>query len=505
MAIVSLRFAEAVRRHGGMWRNNEGRRPSSGVRFPEFGLERWRALAEKALGGAAFEDALVSRTDDGIRIEPLAPRAPDASPRAVRADPLSPWIVTQRIDDPDPNRANRQALEDIDQGATGLALVFEGAPNAFGYGLPAKPEALAIALHNVPLNRVHIRLDVHPASRASVDWLVALLGKRRADPAKLSVSFGIDPAAIFAGTGRLRMSIEALQASMPQSLAHFFALGLPGILLEGDGRVFHNAGATEAQELGIALASAVSHLRMFEEARQALVYAAPHIGFSAQRRSGPVPVDGQAQGAAPAVGARAGGLLDPAGPGLDPCRDVLPHDDGERIRKPTSCAPRSPLSRRRPAAPIRSRSCRTRIAHGLPDAFARRIARNTQLILAKESHIDFVADPAAGSGSVEALTDALCEAAWDEFRRSKRKAASCDSLVAGQIQSRIVEARDKRAEALSRRQARRSSARRSIRPESERPVDDARRRAAARSPTTAPCSASGSSRCASTRRSAAPQ
>ena len=181
------------------------------VRFPEFGLERWRATAEKALGGTAFEDALVSRTDDGIRIEPLTPRAPDASPRAMRADPLSPWIVTQRIDDPDPYRANKQALEDINQGATGLALIFEGAPNAFGYGLPAKPESLAVALHNVPFNRVHIRLDVHPASRASVDWLVALLGKRRADPAKLSVSFGIDPAAVFAGNGRLRMSIEALQ------------------------------------------------------------------------------------------------------------------------------------------------------------------------------------------------------------------------------------------------------------------------------------------------------
>ena len=149
------------------------------VRFPELGLEQWRALAEKALGDSSFEDALVSRTDDGIRIEPLAPRATGALPRAMRADPLSPWIVTQRIDDTDPNRANRQALDDIDQGATGLALVFEGAPNAFGYGLPAKPEALAIALHNIPFNRVHIRLDVHPASRASVDWLVALMGKRR--------------------------------------------------------------------------------------------------------------------------------------------------------------------------------------------------------------------------------------------------------------------------------------------------------------------------------------
>ena len=271
--------------------------------FPSSSCEHWRALAEKALGGSVVRGRAGFAHRRRHPHRAAGARAPQAPlPRAMRADPLRRGSSTQRIDDPDPTRANRQALEDIDQGATGLALVFEGAPNAFGYGLPAKPEALAIALHNIPLNRVHLRLDVHPASRASVDWLVALLGKRRVDPAKLSVSFGIDPAAIFAGTGRLRMSIEALKASMPQSLAHFFALGLPGILLEGDGRVFHNAGATEAQELGIAIASAVSHLRMFEEARQALVYAAPHIGFSAQRRPGPVRVDGQAQGAADCCG-----------------------------------------------------------------------------------------------------------------------------------------------------------------------------------------------------------
>jgi methylmalonyl-CoA mutase len=81
------------------------------------------------------------------------------------------------------------------------------------------------------------------------------------------------------------------------------------------------------------------------------------------------------------------------------------------------------------------------IAHGLPDGFARRIARNTQLILARESRIDVVADPASGSGSVETLTDALCEAAWDEFRRIEAEGGVLDSLVAGRIQSRIVEAR----------------------------------------------------------------
>ena len=99
----------------------------------------------------------------------------------------------------------------------------------------------------------------------------------------------------------------------------------------------------------------------------------------------------------------------------------------------------------------------------MPDAFARRIARNTQLILAKESHIDFVADPAAGSGSVEALTAALCEAAWDEFRLIEAEGGILDSLVAGKIQSRIVEARTKRAERVPRAASARSSARRSIR------------------------------------------
>lgn len=413
--------------------------------FPEGGIERWRELAEKALSGASFEDAMVSRTDDGIRIEPLGLRVGDARAVAVRADPSKPWAVTQRIDDPDPARANRQALEDVEQGATGLAIVFEGAPNAFGYGLPAKPEALAIALHNVPLNKVHVRIDAHPASRASVDWLVALAGKRRVDPAKLSFSFGIDPAAIFAGSGRLRMSIEALKASMPQSLAHFFALGLPGILLEGDGRVFHNAGATEAQELGIAVASAVSHLRMFEEARQPLVYAAPHIGFSLAIDQDQFVSIAKLR-ALRALWARVAEVCSVAPAPLSvhaetSYRMMTVRDAETNILRSTLAAFAAAVG----GADSLSILPHT-IAHGLPDAFARRIARNTQIILAQESHVDFVSDPAAGSGSVEALTEALCEAAWDEFRRIEAEGGVLESLQSGSIQARIADARKARAE-----------------------------------------------------------
>lgn len=413
--------------------------------FPELGMERWRALAEKALGDVSFEDALTSRTDDGIRIDPLALRLKDARPTAMRTNPLAPWFVTQRIDDPDPGRANRQALEDIEQGASGLALVFEGAPTALGYGLPAKPEALAVAMHNVPLNRTYLRIDAHPASRASVDWLVALLAKRRVDPSRLSVSFGIDPAAIFGGTGHLKMSIEALKASMPQSLAHFFALGLPGILLEGDGRVFHNAGATEAQELGIVLASAVSHLRMFEEARQPLIYAAPHIGFSlAVDQDQFVSIAklralrllwarvNEACAIAPATASIHAETSYRMMTGKDPETNILRNTIAAFAAAAGGADSISVLPHT--------------IAHGLPDPFARRIARSTQLILAQESHVDFVSDPASGSGSVEALTDALCEAAWDEFRLIESEGGILESLFAGKMQSRIAEARRKRAE-----------------------------------------------------------
>ena len=247
--------------------------------FPEADRDHWLALARKAIGTADFDATLVSSTDSGARIEPLYDRVPDAA-RVTRAGIDAPWTVVQRVDDPDPARANAQALDDIANGATGLAIVFEGAPNAFGYGLPATEEALERALDGISFASTHIRIDVHPNGRGSLDWLMQLIGKQRTPPAKLSFALGIDPAALFGGTGRLRMSIEALQASMPQSLAHFFALGVPGVLIEADGRVYHNAGATEAQELGAMLATAVAHLRMFEEARQPLVYAAPHIGFA---------------------------------------------------------------------------------------------------------------------------------------------------------------------------------------------------------------------------------
>lgn len=403
---------------------------------------RWLALAEKALAGAAFEERLVSHSDDGIRIEPLYPRAPGRE-HSLRLDPRQPWIVSQRVDDPDVERAAAQIAEDLAQGATGLSFVFQGAPNAFGYGLPTEAATLERLLDKVPLNQTHLRIDVHPWSRPMADWLVGLLGSRRVDAARLSLSFGIDPAAIFAGTGRLRMSIEALQASMPQSLAHFFAMGIPGTLLEADGRVYHNAGATEAQELGVMLASAVAYLRMFEEARQPLVYAAPHIGFALAVDQDQFVSMAKIRALRRLWARICEACAIPPAPAYvhaETSYRMMTAKDAETNILRTTVACFSAVVGGADSIAILPHT----IAHGLPAGFARRVARNTQLVMARESHLDHVADPAFGAGGIEALTDALCEAAWREFTQIETEGGVLASLEAGRIQRRIAAARDAR-------------------------------------------------------------
>ena len=82
----------------------------------------WRTLVQEALKGAPLA-SLRSSTYDGIATEPLYSRAEEAKPIAGRAAG-APWAVTQRIDLPDPAAANAQILEDLNNGANGIALVF---------------------------------------------------------------------------------------------------------------------------------------------------------------------------------------------------------------------------------------------------------------------------------------------------------------------------------------------------------------------------------------------
>ncbi|MHA7882680.1 MAG: methylmalonyl-CoA mutase, partial [Nitratireductor rhodophyticola] len=78
------------------------------VKFPQIDQERWRDLVIESLKGEAGPEALSWQTDDNISMRALYERMQDAKPLARGRD-KSGWAAVQRMDDPDPVRANRQA------------------------------------------------------------------------------------------------------------------------------------------------------------------------------------------------------------------------------------------------------------------------------------------------------------------------------------------------------------------------------------------------------------
>jgi methylmalonyl-CoA mutase len=91
------------------------------------------------------------------------------------------------------------------------------------------------------------------------------------------------------------------------------------------------------------------------------------------------------------------------------------------------------------------------LALGLPDPFARRAARNTQLVLLEESNLAKVSDPAAGSGGIETLTRQLCEAAWSLFQEIEKAGGLFAALEQNLIQRKVAATRAVREANIAKR------------------------------------------------------
>ncbi|MEH7886857.1 methylmalonyl-CoA mutase family protein [Bacillus sp. JJ1609] len=90
-------------------------------------------------------------------------------------------------------------------------------------------------------------------------------------------------------------------------------------------------------------------------------------------------------------------------------------------------------------------------ALGNGDTFSERVARNTQLILKSEAHLEKVADPAGGSWYIESLTRQLAEKAWDLFLEIDRKGGMLEALKTGWLQEQIAETAKEREKDIFKR------------------------------------------------------
>ncbi|MDN4983264.1 methylmalonyl-CoA mutase subunit beta [Bradyrhizobium arachidis] len=417
--------------------------------FPKATDADWRKLVDGVLKGAPFEK-LIGRTYDGLKIEPLYPRAKGAALVAGRSA-AAPWQIMQRIDHPDAVGANAQALTDLENGATGLSLVFASGNGSHGFGLEPTADAVAKVLKDVHLDAgIGIELQVGPESRMAAIHVAEYVKSNGIDPAACDIRFGLDPLAACAVWGSSPYSWEEIVPAVTGGIKGLAALGFKGPFASADGRVIHDAGGSEVQELAFALACGVAHLRAIEsagvplEAAQGMVYArlaadADQFLTMAKFR------------ALRLLWARV-----EAACGLAPKPLFIAADTAWRMltqRDPYVNMLRATMATF--AAGLAGANTITVLPHtlalGLPDPFARRIARNTQLLLLEESNLAKVSDPAAGSGGIETLTAQLCEAAWALFQESEKAGGAFAALQQGLFQDRVAATRKARDASIAKR------------------------------------------------------
>ncbi|MGI9370994.1 MAG: methylmalonyl-CoA mutase family protein [Hyphomicrobiales bacterium] len=415
--------------------------------FDEASRENWRMLVDALLKGADFEKKLVWKSHDDLAIQPLYDE-PVSAP--IPASSTAGWKSLQRVDMPNVAAANAQALEDLNGGTAGLALMMPDSPSANGFGVNAPTvDDMASLLENIYLEMIPVRLDAGWAGRNAALSLIEVYAQRGVDLAEADLCLGLDPLGALAFTGQMRTHGD-VQAATGAMMSTLLARNFAGTAFVGDGRVYHNAGASEAQELAFALATALNYIRWMEAEGIALDVACRATGMVLNVDADMFMSTAKLR-AARLVWQR---LQEAMGVAATPL--VLHGETSWRMltRKDAHVNMLRATAATFAAAIAGVDSLTVHpftSALGLPDAFARRMARNVQNILNEESHLGLVQDPGAGSGFMDQTALDLAVKAWEIFQDIERQGGMLSALTNEHVAKLIAPVRDKRQRNLATR------------------------------------------------------
>jgi methylmalonyl-CoA mutase len=449
--------------------------------FPPAGYDEWRALAEADLQGASFEQKLVTHAYEGIDIQPVysrrdGPRGddpmgfPGLPPFARGSRPLGAvatgWDLRQEHAHPDLAVTNQAIRDDLRGGVTSLLLRLDAAArNGLDADDPTAAELagrdgmmvyhvddLDRALAEVPLQTVGLALEAGAAFLPAAAALAALWRRRGVSLDQARGAFNADPLAVLARDGQLPVAPDVALGLMA-GLAAWTASNCPHVTAVRVGTApYHHAGATAAQDIAFGLATGVEYLRALTRAGLDIDTAARQILFStavgthhflaiaklrAARRLWSQVVE--ACGGSPGAGAmRLHARISKRVLTLrDPYVNLL--------RNTVACF----------AAGLGGAEAITSVpfdaAAGLPDAFSRRIARNTALILQEEARLHRVIDTPGGSWYLDWLSDQVAQKAWAIFQELERGGGMLQALADGSVANQIDSAFVPRARNLARR------------------------------------------------------
>lgn len=456
--------------------------PALAADFSPPSYEEWKKTAEEHLKGVPFEKALVTRTYEEIDLQPIYCKTDIENlphlkgkpgfgnyARGTRAEGYleNAWDISQAITAGLPEDFNTALKRDLERGQTAVRLTPDAAtlrgvdpdkadPGQVGNGgvsIAGLPD-LETALKDIDLEKYPLHMNAGFSARVLAMALAALFKKEGRDLKQLSGGIDADPLGYLAVHGQVPTTLPKTYDHMAQvtGWAHTNAPQLKTIGVSG--APFHNAGASAVQELAFALATAVEYIDQLTERGLSVDDICGNIRFTFA--IGPFYFMEVAK-------LRAARILW--------AKIVEAYGGNESSRKMTIHGVTSYYNQTMYDPYVNMLRTTTEAfsavvggvdslqtnpfdqVFGSGDAFSRRIARNTQVILKEESHLDQLIDPAGGSYYVEKLTADAAEKAWALFKDIETQGGMLKALENGVPQGAVKAVAAKRRKDLGKRKA----------------------------------------------------
>ncbi|GJQ61670.1 MAG: methylmalonyl-CoA mutase [Melioribacteraceae bacterium] len=442
--------------------------------------EQWREVVEKDLKGVPFEKKLVTKTYEGINLQPAYRREDikdlplkDDKPgfgSYVRSTKIGgyiekPWDIAQEIPYGDAEEFNDALKYDLKRGQTAINIVLDEATKLGLDADYAKPEqvgkgglsfsailSMKRAFKDIDLTKYPVYVDAGYTSTPFISLFAAYLKKENINIADITGSIDADPIGYLAETGELPISLENAYDEL-KSVTEWATKNASGIkTIHINAAVYNNAGAGAVQELAYALSTAVEYISQLTERGLKVEDIASKIRFT----FGIGPNYFMEIAKLRAVRVLWAKVLESYGVAADQ-RKMFIHAKASQFNQ-TVYDPYVNMLRTTTEAfsavvggvdSMHTNPFDETI--GLPDSFSRRIARNTQIILKEESHLDQLIDPAGGSYYVEWLTNEVAKKAWELFGELDEKGGIVETLKSGEANKKIAAVNEARAKDFKKR------------------------------------------------------
>ncbi len=431
----------------------------------------WLDLVQTQLKNPDAIRQLSFKTYDDIIIRPLYNQvnAHAASPGKFPftrscSNKAHAWAITQAYSHPDPSIANELIQEDLSKGVTQIRLLFSEVTRRVLQ--PSQDEPLSssglkcfqlnqldLLLKNVSLERVPIELQAGAAFLEYSALLMALAKKRQLNHKKLSFFFNADPAGHFAEFGELpshqNTLLERLTTLSQTCIADFPESKAVGV----SGAVYHNAGASQAQEIGAMLATGVTYLRAMVDSGTPINQACTQIQFTLSADSEFF----QSISKFRVLRELWAQICKISGADEGYCKIHLNGESSKRMltqRDPWINLLRNTIATSAAAiGGAESICCYTfDSALGHYSSLGHRMSRNTALLLQDESSLHKSIDPIGGSYFIENYCAQLREESWSILQMIESDGGVFESLKKGGLQRIILAVQQKRTQKINTRQ-----------------------------------------------------